>query len=600
MIARLRPGATIDQVNAQMKTIVDRNLDRLPNLRGFAKTSGFGGYAVDMRQQLVGDVRTPLYILQVGVVLVLLIACANVANLLLMRATGRSREIAIRTTLGAGQWRLVRQMVIEGLVLSAIGGVCGLAAGLAGVRGLIALSSPGDSRRPGRLARPGDPRLHDRARRHDGRRLRPRAGHRRDSRATSSSMLKDDSTRGSASKRTGVTRATLVIAETAIAVDAARRRGPAHQELRAAAGRQSRLRRPTTCSRRRSRCRRRATRDPPARRAFWKRLVDEGPRDSGRHGRWPDHERAVQRERELRVVLASSATRPARPSRAARPPGDRRRRLLPRDADSGARGARLQRRRHRGQPAGRGRRSVPGESVLRRAERHRPADSARRPRPARSSRSSASSARSTASTWAMPVAKERIYQYATQNVPRTMAVVLKTGVDPATLVTPLREAVAVARSGAADLRRADDGPMDWPVAGDAPHADAAAVAVRRRRDGVVGDRHLRRAGVRRRAARARVRHPPGARRRPARDPHARASAGAADGGRRRRARAGGDRWGCRGTCRASCSASAHTTCRCLLASRRCCSPSPWRPATSRHAGRRASIRWSLCGMPELC
>ncbi|HEX6972974.1 MAG TPA: ABC transporter permease, partial [Vicinamibacterales bacterium] len=115
MIARMRPGATIDQVNAQIKTIVDRNLERLPNLRGFAETSGFGGFAIDMRQQIVRDVRTPLYILQVGVVLLLLIACANVANLLLMRATGRGREIAIRTTLGAGQWRLVKQMVVEGL-----------------------------------------------------------------------------------------------------------------------------------------------------------------------------------------------------------------------------------------------------------------------------------------------------------------------------------------------------------------------------------------------------------------------------------------------------------------------------------------------------
>ncbi len=217
MIARLRPGTTIAQVNAQMKTIVDRNIERLPARARFAQLSGFGGYAISMRDQLVGDIRTPLLVLQAGVILVLLIACANVANLLLMRATGRGRELAIRTTLGAGQWRLIRQMLTEGVVLSVLGGIGGLALGLAGVQGLIAMSAqqlPGAtdaSLHPAVLlftialsiatglifgAFPAVAVL----------------------RGNTSTYLKDDSTRGSASRATGFTRAALVVGETALAL----------------------------------------------------------------------------------------------------------------------------------------------------------------------------------------------------------------------------------------------------------------------------------------------------------------------------------------------------------------------------------------------
>ncbi len=141
MIARLAPGATIDGLNAEMSTIVQRNLERLPERRAFAEASGFGGYAVPIRDQLVGDVRGALYLLQAGVLLVLLIACANVANLLLMRVSGRQRELAIRSTLGAGGGRIVRQLVTESLVLSTVGATIGLALGLVGVRALLALAS---------------------------------------------------------------------------------------------------------------------------------------------------------------------------------------------------------------------------------------------------------------------------------------------------------------------------------------------------------------------------------------------------------------------------------------------------------------------------
>jgi putative ABC transport system permease protein len=140
MIARLGPGATIAQANDQFKAIVARNLERLPQRRGFAETSGFGGYANDFREELLGDYRAPLLILQAGVVVILLIACANVASLLLMRATGRSRELGVRIALGAGRWHVIRQLLIEGLVLSAAGVVAGVAIGMAGSRVLVALA----------------------------------------------------------------------------------------------------------------------------------------------------------------------------------------------------------------------------------------------------------------------------------------------------------------------------------------------------------------------------------------------------------------------------------------------------------------------------
>src|SRR5215471_934486 len=216
MIARLRSGSTIAQLNEQMKVITDHVMERVPARAGFMKSSGFGGLAVPIRDELVGDVRTALYVMQACVIFVLFIACVNVANLLLMRASGRSRELAIRSTLGAGQWRIVRQMLTEGLVLAVAGGAGGLIAGAAGLQALLALS--GDQL-PIALHARLDPAVLAFASV-----LALATGVIFGvipalvvTRGNTAAFLKDDSARGTASARTGVIRTTLVVGEIAAA-----------------------------------------------------------------------------------------------------------------------------------------------------------------------------------------------------------------------------------------------------------------------------------------------------------------------------------------------------------------------------------------------
>jgi predicted permease len=217
MIARLRPGASIPQLNAQMKIIVNRLIDRLPGRAAYMRSSGFTGIAVDMRDSLLGDVRTWLYLLQAGVVLVLLIACANVANLLLMRASGRHRELAIRLALGASRWRLTRQLLAEGAVLSGLGAAGGILAAAVGVRGLLALTAdqfPGTTIsviQPAVLAFTLAVAILTAA-------VFGIAPALAASRGNSAMALKEDSARGTPSKRAGALRTTLVIAETALAL----------------------------------------------------------------------------------------------------------------------------------------------------------------------------------------------------------------------------------------------------------------------------------------------------------------------------------------------------------------------------------------------
>jgi len=142
--ARLKPGVSLSTAKAALKLAGEEFKRRYPNSMD-PKMS----FSVEPMQQLmVRNVRTALFVLLGAVGCVLLIACANVASLLLARATGRAREIAIRSAIGAGRGRIVRQLLTESVLLSTIGGVLGLVIGALGVRALLAVN-PGDIPRIG-------------------------------------------------------------------------------------------------------------------------------------------------------------------------------------------------------------------------------------------------------------------------------------------------------------------------------------------------------------------------------------------------------------------------------------------------------------------
>ena len=136
---RLKPGVTIASAQAAMKIAGERF--RQANPKWMDKTESVG--VVPFQDAMVGDVRLPLLILLGAVGFVLLIACANVANLQLARAATRQREMAIRTAIGANRWRIVRQLLTESVLLGLGGGVLGFLIGALGMRALLAIA-PGD------------------------------------------------------------------------------------------------------------------------------------------------------------------------------------------------------------------------------------------------------------------------------------------------------------------------------------------------------------------------------------------------------------------------------------------------------------------------
>jgi putative ABC transport system permease protein len=134
-IGKLKSGVTLAQAQAEMDAIARRLEEQYPDTN-----TGWSLRLVPLREQLVGNIRPTLLVLLGAVAFVLLIACANVANLLLVRAASRQKELAIRAALGAGRWRIVRQMLAESLLLSLVGSGLGILLATWGVDLIVSLS----------------------------------------------------------------------------------------------------------------------------------------------------------------------------------------------------------------------------------------------------------------------------------------------------------------------------------------------------------------------------------------------------------------------------------------------------------------------------
>jgi len=136
VIARLRPGVTISQAQAEAEAIAEKI--RAENT--ISRTAGQYFRLEPMKQHLVNEVRPAILALMGAVIFLLLIACANVANLMLVRASSRERELAVRAALGAGWWPLVRQTLVEALVIAGLGTVAGVGLAKLGIHELLVIA----------------------------------------------------------------------------------------------------------------------------------------------------------------------------------------------------------------------------------------------------------------------------------------------------------------------------------------------------------------------------------------------------------------------------------------------------------------------------
>jgi putative ABC transport system permease protein len=139
-IARLKPGATIQQAQQQIDALNKANLDRFPQLKTLLINAGFHTTVEELQDNLVHDVKATLYLMWGGALFVLLIGCVNVANLVLVRSRARVKELATRLALGAGRWRVGRQLMTENVLLTMVSAAAGLLVGYIALQFLDTLS----------------------------------------------------------------------------------------------------------------------------------------------------------------------------------------------------------------------------------------------------------------------------------------------------------------------------------------------------------------------------------------------------------------------------------------------------------------------------